>query len=70
MKMLVGIAESDGRVRDGEIHGCFQWLVQFLWEAEQHFGKEQLLPIADAIIEDQCGYIFADSTNQIKYFEQ
>lgn len=70
VKLLVGIAEPDGRVRAGEIHGCFQWLVQFLWEAEQQFGKEQILPIEDAVIENQCGYIFADSTNQIKYFEQ
>ena len=29
-----------------------------------------LASIEDAVIENQCGYIFANSTNQIKYFEQ
>ena len=68
IKLLIGITEPDGRVRAGEVHGSYQWLAEFIAQAESLFGKESLLPIEDVVIENQCGYIFKDSTNQIKYF--
>lgn len=37
------------------------------WEKE--FGRDQMLPIEDAVIENQCGFIFKGSTNQLKYIE-
>ena len=69
VKMLIGIPEEDGRLRAGEIHGSYQWLVAFLHEAEMMYGKDTLLPIEDVVIDNQCGYIFKESTNQIKYFD-
>ena len=36
---------------------------------EKEYRKEDILPIEDAVIINQCGYIFKDSTNQLKYIE-
>ena len=36
---------------------------------EKTFGRERMLPIEDVTIENQCGYIFKGSTNQLKYIE-
>lgn len=69
VKMLVGIPDDDGRVTAREIHGSFQFIVEFLWRSEQVFGKDAMLPLEDVVIDNQCGYIFRDSTNQIKYIE-
>lgn len=37
--------------------------------AEKEYGKEALLPLEEAEIENQCGYIFKGSTNQLIYIE-
>ena len=36
---------------------------------EKEFGKRNLLPLEDVEIENQCGYIFKGSTNQLTYIE-
>lgn len=73
VKCLIGVEEKDedgkltGRILAREFHGGYQYLAQFLSQCETDFGKEDILPIEDVSVENQCGYIFTDSTNQIKY---
>lgn len=33
-------------------------------------GNKQLLPLEDVEIENQCGYIFKGSTNQLEYISK
>lgn len=69
IKFLFAIPTPDGVVHAREAHGNYTYLIEFLLKAEQEFGgKKELLPLEDVVIEDQCGYIFKDSTNQIKTF--
>ena len=35
--------------------------------AEKAYGKQNILPIEDVTLIEQCGFIFKDSTNQIMY---
>ena len=73
IKMLIGIPEltSDGeltgRMLAREVHGGMAGIVSWMSAAEKEYGKSALLPLEDVRIEDQCGYIFAESTNQIEY---
>lgn len=75
IKCLIGIPEvsEDGRltgkIEAREFHGNFQSIIQFMCLCDEQIGKTNLLPIEDVEIENQCGYIFKDSTDQIKYIE-
>ena len=71
IKMLVGIPSEDGRVLAREIHGSYQYIVDFLAQAEKMLGgKEAIIPIENAVIQNQCGYIFKDSTNQLQFINE
>lgn len=74
VKCLVGIdetmdGEKTGRTLAFEFHGNYQGIMQFLLACEKEYGKEKLLPIEEVEIENQCGYIFKDSTNMIEYID-
>lgn len=72
IKCLIGIDEVVDGVLTGEIearefHGNYQGIINFVLAREVKYGKSAILPIEDVEIENQCGYIFKDSTNQLKY---
>ena len=74
IKCLVGIdevvdGERTGKILAREFHGNYQGIIQFICACEKLYGKSQLLPIEDVEIENQCGYIFKGSTNQLTYIE-
>ena len=69
IKFLFAIPTPEGVVLARESHGNFTYLIEFISMSEQEFGgKKAILPLEDVVIEDQCGYIFRDSTNQITTF--
>lgn len=74
VKLLISYKEEDenGKVRDvvREVHGDYAGIHKFLRVVENEYDKKEFLPIEDAVIVNECGYIFADSTNQIKYIEE
>lgn len=68
IKLLLSVPTEEGINLAREIHGGYSYLVEFIDKAEKAFGKDKILPLEDVVIENQCGYIFRDSTNQIKEF--
>lgn len=71
IKCLVGIEDAEsGRVLAREFHGGYSCIIEAMEAWEQAFGREAMLPIEDVTIENQCGYIFKGSTNQIKYIDE
>ena len=74
IKCLIGIPEmSDGqptgRILAREFHGNYSCIIEVMDKWEKTFGRKRMLPIEDVTIENQCGYIFKGSTNQLKYIE-
>lgn len=74
IKCLVGFdeiieGEKTGKVVAREFHGNYQGIIQFILMCEKEYGKSNILPLEDAEIENQCGYIFKGSTNQLNYIE-
>lgn len=75
IKCLIGIPEKDnngeltGKTKAYEFHGGMMSIVEYMKKVEDAFGKKNLLPIEEVAISDQCGYIFANSTNQKEYIE-
>ena len=73
IKCLIGIEEKDeegnptGRMKAFEFHGSYMYIVEFMTMAEKTFGKKNMLPLEEMEIENQCGYIFKGSTNQMEY---
>lgn len=73
IKCLIGIEERDeegnptGKNKAYEFHGSYMYIVEFMTIAEQTFGKRNMLPLEEMEIENQCGYIFKGSTNQMEY---
>lgn len=72
IKCLIGIDEvvdgvSTGKIEAREFHGNYQGIINFVLACEAKYGKSVILPIEDVEIETQCGYIFKDSTNPLKY---
>lgn len=72
IKCLIGIDEVvdgvlTGKIETREFHGNYQGIINFVLACEVKYGKSAILPIEDVEIENQCGYIFKDSTNQLKY---
>lgn len=76
IKCLIGIEEvgpdnrPTGKILAREFHGNYQGIIQYLREVEKTYKKEDILPLEDVTIINQCGYIFKDSTNQLKYIEE
>ncbi len=75
MKALIGIPEVDpqtnvptGRIRAREYHGNYQGIIRWLRELEK--SGIDFLPIEDARIVNQCGFIYEGSTNQIQFIEE
>lgn len=76
LKLLVCFDDVDG---DGvltgrkcvrEIHGDYQGLIAYLRAVEKALGgKRNVLPIEEASIINSCGYIFAGSTNMMRYLD-
>lgn len=75
IKCLIGLPEMGedenptGRMKAFEFHGSFMYIVEFITLAEKTFGKENMLPLEEMEITNQCGYIFKGSTNQMEYVE-
>lgn len=75
IKCLIGIDEVDsdgnktGRVKAYEFHSTGRYIVEFMVMAEKAFGKQNMLPLEEMEIENQCGYIFKGSTNQLEYID-
>ena len=75
IKCLIGIEEKDeegnptGRMRAYEFHGSYMYIVEFITMAEKAFGKQDMLPLEEMEITNQCGYIFKGSTNQMEYID-
>lgn len=73
IKCLIGIEETDdegnptGKMKAFEFHGSYMFIVEFIVMAEHTFGKKNMLPLEEMEIENQCGYIFKGSTNQMEY---
>lgn len=73
IKCLIGVPEvgedenPTGRMRAFEFHGSYMYIVEFMTMAEKAFGKKNMLPLEEMEIENQCGYIFKGSTNQMEY---
>lgn len=70
VKCLVSIKDEEGRLAAREFHGNFPGIYTYLLECEKNYKKEEMLPIEECVLVNQCGYIFEDSTNQIKYFDE
>ncbi len=74
IKCLIGIPETKdgqptGKIQAREFHGNYSCLIQSMELWEKEFGKSNILPIEEAEIENQCGYIFKGSTNQLTYID-
>lgn len=74
IKCLVGIeevveGEKTGKILAREFHGNYQGIIQFIQACERAYGKQAVLPLEEVEIENQCGYIFKNSTNQLTYIE-
>lgn len=73
IKCLIGIEEKDeegnptGKMKAYEFHGSYMYIVEFISMAEKAFGKQNMLPLEEMEITNQCGYIFKGSTNQMEY---
>lgn len=74
IKCVIGVPESDkstgeltGRELAYEYHGNFQGIIQWICSLEKAFGGRSFMPIEDGVIENQCGYIYCGSTNQMQY---
>lgn len=75
MKALIGIPEVDpqthqptGRILAREYHGNYQNIIRWLRELEK--TGIDFLPIEEARIINQCGFIYEGSTNQIQFIEE
>lgn len=75
IKCLIGVPEvgedenPTGRMKAFEFHGSYMYIVEFMTMAERTFGKKNMLPLEEMEIENQCGYIFKGSTNQMEYIK-
>ena len=76
IKCLIGTPEVNketgeltGKTLAYEFHGNYQGIIRWIRELERLFPNKEFLPIEDARIVNECGYIFEGSTNQLKYIE-
>ncbi|MBO4906221.1 MAG: hypothetical protein J5486_04180 [Bacteroidaceae bacterium] len=62
--------ESTGKTLAFEFHGNYQGIIRWIRELEKMYPNKEFLPIEDARIVNECGYIFEGSTNQLIYIEE
>lgn len=75
LKCLIGFDEvadgtPTGRIAAREFHGNYSCLIDAIEAWENAFGRTGMLPIEEVQIENQCGFIFRGSTNQIQYIDE
>lgn len=77
IKCLIGTPELNketgeptGKTLAYEFHGNYQGIIRWIRELEKLFPGKEFLPIEDARIVNECGYIFEGSTNQLRYIEE
>ena len=76
IKCLIGTPElnddgtATGRELAYEFHGNYQGIIQWIRMLESVYPDRSFLPIEDAKIENQCGYIFEGSSNMEKYIKE
>ncbi|MBR0202455.1 MAG: hypothetical protein IJQ44_08350 [Bacteroidaceae bacterium] len=77
IKCLIGTPEVNketgeptGKTLAYEFHGNYQGIIRWIRELEKLFPGKEFLPIEDARIVNECGYIFEGSTNQLRYIEE
>ena len=77
IKCLIGTPEVNketgeptGKTLAYEFHGNYQGIIRWIRELEKLFPDKEFLPIEDARIVNECGYIFEGSTNQLRYIEE
>lgn len=77
IKCLIGTPEVNketgeltGKTLAYEFHGNYQGIIRWIRELEKLYPDKEFLPIEDARIVNECGYIFEGSTNQLKYIEE
>lgn len=74
IKCLIGTPEitetnePTGRELAFEFHGNYQGLITYIMALEQAYGQN-FMPLEECEIVNECGYIFKDSTNQLKYID-
>lgn len=71
IKCLIGVPDPShpGKELAFEFHGNYQGIIKWLRKVEMAFPNKDFLPIRNSRITNQCGFIFAGSTNQMKYIE-
>lgn len=76
IKCLIGTPELNretgeptGKTLAYEFHGNYQGIIRWIRELERIYPNKEFLPIEDARIVNECGYIFEGSTNQLIYIE-
>lgn len=75
IKILFALDEEDsygnltGRKIVREIHGNYQGLYTYIRAVEKEFGVKKFLPIEDAELVEQSGFIFKGSSNTIEYYD-
>lgn len=62
--------QPTSKVLAREFHGNYSCLIEAIESWEKEFGRSAMLPIEEVTIENQCGYIFKGSTNQLKYIDE
>ena len=74
IKCLIGTPEVNketgeltGSTLAFEFHGNYQGIIRWIRELERIYPNKEFLPIEDARVVNECGYIFEGSTNQLKY---
>lgn len=60
--------EPTGRELAYEFHGNYQGLITYILALEQAFDNH-FMPLEECEVVNECGYIFKDSTNQLKYID-
>jgi len=71
VKALIGVTDNNhpGKELAFEFHGNYQGIIRWLRELEKVYPNREFLPIEEARITNQCGYIFEGSSNQLQYIE-
>lgn len=59
--------EYPGKELAFEFHGNYQGIIRWLRALEKVYPHKEFLPIEDARITNQCGYIFEGSSNQMEF---
>ncbi len=69
VKALIGVTDENhpGKELAFEFHGNYQGIIRWLRELEKVYPNRDFLPIEDARITNQCGYIFEGSSNQMEF---